>query len=156
MQQEEDLVLVWMKTVPRCACLYCSFGRGDLRLEVHSVLHVSWECRWESPGTAESRGSICRGIMMPKYFLQSAWAGKLESYRKDLMAIEMRQAWGTRKTQGVILTFSTGEVLVPQYYLCSNFGVIMFHKSVCTCMIEGLRWDFTSKSHRIRLHFELP
>lgn len=42
--------------------------------------------------TGESRGSICRGIMMPKYFLQSAWAGKLESYRKDLMAIEMRQA----------------------------------------------------------------
>lgn len=30
----------------------------------------------------DSRGLICRGIMMPKYFLQSARAGKLESCKE--------------------------------------------------------------------------
>lgn len=30
----------------------------------------------------ESMGSICRGILMPRYFLQSAWVGKLESYEE--------------------------------------------------------------------------
>ncbi|XP_009583367.1 PREDICTED: low-density lipoprotein receptor-related protein 11 [Fulmarus glacialis] len=37
----------------------------------------------------QSRGSIFRGVTMPKYFLQSAWAGKLGSCREELVAVKM-------------------------------------------------------------------
>lgn len=44
------------------------------------------------PEIKGSGGSFFRELTMPQYFLQSAWAGKLESYREKLMMVKMRQA----------------------------------------------------------------